>query len=311
MHSAIGTINANVDNILDTQAKANRTDLNNALIIPFSVDYPFSTNGVYFYVGKMGSGKTYNVIKHVMVTDRLMETPYYDQIVISATSGSMDNTAKTFMKNCKASITMVNDVQLMPWLQRNVRQKNKYNAITKFINSKFTIVNDTMAKIIAKHKLKGSDGKTVGPGSAKLDMRKTTSYILSKLSKYPFTKSPSNTLLILDDYGGHKLLNKADSPLANFITKVRHYNYTVCILCQTWRHICLNLKRLCTDFVIFQGYSMQDFQTMIEQSGCTQNWQELWERYKRLESPRSYMRLHIIANKVDFIDVEWKQQTLL
>ena len=58
MHSAIGTINANVDNILDTQAKANRTDLNNALIIPFSVDYPFSTNGVYFYVGKMGSGKT-------------------------------------------------------------------------------------------------------------------------------------------------------------------------------------------------------------------------------------------------------------
>ena len=292
-----------VDSILDTQAKANKKDLTNALIIPFSVDYPFSTNGVYFYVGKMGSGKTYNVIKHVMVTDRLMEKPYYDQIVISATSGSMDNTAKTFMKNCKAPITMVNDVQLMPWLQKNVKEKNKYNAITKFINSKFTDINDTMAKIIAKHKLKSDGGK--------LDQRKTVSYIMSKLSKYPFTKCPSNTLLILDDYGGHKLLNKADSPLANFITKVRHYNYTVCILCQTWRHICLNLKRLCTDFVIFQGYSMQDFQTMIEQSGCTQNWQELWERYTQLSSPRSYMRVHIIANKVDFINVEWQQQTLI
>ena len=81
------TINE-VDKILDTQAKANKKDLTNALIMPFSVDYPFSTNGVYFYVGKMGSGKTYNVIKHVMVTDRLMEKPYYDQIVISATSGS-------------------------------------------------------------------------------------------------------------------------------------------------------------------------------------------------------------------------------
>ena len=106
-----------VDTILDTQAKANSADLHNAIIIPFSVDYPFSTNGVYFYVGKMGSGKTYNVIKHVMVTDRLMKKPYYDQIVISAISGSMDNTAKIFMKNCKTPITTVNDVQLMQWLK--------------------------------------------------------------------------------------------------------------------------------------------------------------------------------------------------
>ena len=239
-----------------------------------------------------------------MITDRLMEKPYYDQIVVSATSGSLDKTSKTFMNNCSAPITNVDDKQLMSWLNKNVKQKAKYYAINKFIQSNMRVVTDDMKKIIEKHKLLRNDKQTY-------DMRRLASYVLSKLSKYPFKKCPSNTFLILDDYGGHKLLNKPDSPLANFITKVRHYNYTVCIMCQTWRHICLNLKRLCTDFVIFQGYSQQDFETMILQSGSSQDKKELWERYKELKGPRSYMRLHIVAGKVDFIDVESPQKTLL
>lgn len=293
-----------VDNILKEDSEQNKKELSSALILPFSDDYPFCTNGVYFFVGKMSSGKTYGVIRHIMITDRLMETPYYDQIVVSATSGSMDKTVKTFMKNCSAPITNVDDKELMQWLKKNVKQKAKYYAITKFIESKFTIITDEMQKIIDKHKLWSTEKDS-------FDMRRTAAYIVNKLSKYPFTKCPSNTFLILDDYGGHTLLNKPDSPLANFITKVRHYNYTVCIMCQTWRHICLNLKRLCTDFVIFQGYSHEDFDTMISQSGATQDKNELWEKYKKLISPRSYMRLHIVAQKVVFINVEWSQKTLL
>ena len=293
-----------VDDILHKQAEKNKKELSTALILPFSDDYPFCTNGVYFYVAKMGAGKTYNVIRHIMITDRLMEKPYYDQIVVSATSGSLDKTSKTFMNNCSAPITNVDDKQLMSWLNKNVKQKAKYYAINKFIQSNMRVVTDDMKKIIEKHKLLRNDKQTY-------DMRRLASYVLSKLSKYPFKKCPSNTFLILDDYGGHKLLNKPDSPLANFITKVRHYNYTVCIMCQTWRHICLNLKRLCTDFVIFQGYSQQDFETMILQSGSSQDKKELWERYKELKGPRSYMRLHIVAGKVDFIDVESPQKTLL
>ena len=293
-----------VDKILHKDSEKNKKELNSALILPFSDDYPFCTNGVYFFAGKMGSGKTYGVIRHIMITDRLTETPYYDQIVVSATSGSMDKTVKTFMSNCSSPVINVDDKQLMPWLKKNVKEKAKYYAIIKFIDSKFTVVTDDMKKIIDKHKLLSTDKKT-------FDTRRTASYIVSKLSKYPFKKCPSNTFLVLDDYGGHALLNKPDSPLANFITKVRHYNYTVCIMCQTWRHICLNLKRLCTDFVIFQGYSQQDFDTMITQSGATQDKNVLWEQYKDLISPRSYMRLHIVAGKVEFINVPWTQKTLL
>ena len=303
---------SNVDKILDDKSKKNQKELDTALILPFSNDYPFCSNGVYFYVGKMGSGKTYGVIRHIMITDRLNNGEgYYDQIVVSATSGSMDKTSKTFMNECKAPVTTVSDVELMPFLMKHVKEKAKYYAISKFLESGMTVITDDMRKIIDKHKLlkeKAQRAETVGP--VEINMRRMAAYIMSKLSKYPFSKSPSNTVLILDDFGGHKLLNKPDSPLANFITKVRHYNYTVIIMCQTWRHICLNIRRLCTDFVIFQGYSLDDFEPIIKQSGCTQDWRELWDKYKDLISPRSYMELHIVANTVKFNNVLWSKRTI-
>jgi hypothetical protein len=107
-----------VDKILDDNSKRNQKELNSALILPFSDEYPFCTNGVYFYVGKMGSGKTYGVIRHIMITDRLTHEPYYDQIVVSATSGSMDKTSKTFMKECKSPVITVSDTELMAFLHK-------------------------------------------------------------------------------------------------------------------------------------------------------------------------------------------------
>ena len=292
-----------VDKILNEKSNDTTKELDTALILPFSNDYPFCANGVYFYVGRMGSGKTYGVIRHIMITDRFNKGKgYYDQIVVSATSGSMDKTSKTFMNECNAPVTTVSDVELMPFLNKHVRQKAKYYAISKFLESKMTVINDDMQAMIDKHKLMNENGE--------FNMRRLTAYIMSKLSKYPFSQCPSNTVLILDDFGGHKLLNKPDSPLANFITKVRHYNYTVIIMCQTWRHICLNIRRLCTDFVIFQGYSLDDFEPIIKQSGATQDWRELWEEYKKLISPRSYMELHIVANKVKFNNIKWNRRTI-
>ena len=81
-------------------------------------------------------------------------------------------------------------------------------------------------------------------------------------------------------------------------------------MCQTWRHICLNLKRLCTDFVIFQGYSQKDLETMVTQSGATQDWREIWEKYKELISPRSYTELHIVYGSVKYNNVKQSKTTL-
>ncbi|KAI5486771.1 hypothetical protein TVAGG3_0944440 [Trichomonas vaginalis G3] len=87
--------------------------LNSSLILPFSKDYEFCSNGVYFYCGKMGSGKTFNLIRHILITERLGQDSYYDQIIISATSDSMDSTAKTFMSKVQASVVKVPDSELM------------------------------------------------------------------------------------------------------------------------------------------------------------------------------------------------------
>lgn len=44
-----------VDKILNKDSEKNKKELTSALILPFSDDYPFCTNGVYFYAGRMGS----------------------------------------------------------------------------------------------------------------------------------------------------------------------------------------------------------------------------------------------------------------
>ena len=44
-----------VDKLLADKSKKNKKDLDTALILPFSNDYQFCNNGVFFYVGRMGS----------------------------------------------------------------------------------------------------------------------------------------------------------------------------------------------------------------------------------------------------------------
>ncbi|KAI5486809.1 protein of unknown function, DUF4106 family [Trichomonas vaginalis G3] len=276
--------------------------LNSSLILPFSKDYEFCSNGVYFYCGKMGSGKTFNLIRHILITERLGNDSYYDQIIISATSDSMDSTAKTFMSKVQASVVKVPDSELIEFLQRYIRRKRRYYAIVEFIQSGMQKTSEEMERIIDKHHLRQYSGV--------YDMKRLTNYILSKLSKYPFKKYPSNTLLVCDDFAGKGLVSKPDSPLANIITKVRHYHLTVAILMQTWRFLALNIKRLITDFVIFQGFSRYDIELIWKQSGITLPFEEIWEAYKSLISPRSYLEIHIMTNTIKVKNIPWERPTL-
>ncbi|EAX64605.1 hypothetical protein TVAG_565710 [Trichomonas vaginalis G3] len=162
--------------------------------------------------------------------------------------------------------------------------------------------SEEMERIIDKHHLRQYSGV--------YDMKRLTNYILSKLSKYPFKKYPSNTLLVCDDFAGKGLVSKADTPLANIITKVRHYHLTVAMLMQTWRFLALNIKRLITDFVIFQGFSRYDIELIWKQSGITLPFEEIWEAYKSLISPRSYLEIHIMTNTIKVKNIPWERPTL-
>ena len=48
-------INEKVKTIMNDALTKNKKELDAALIKPISEDYPFSTNGIYFLLGRMGS----------------------------------------------------------------------------------------------------------------------------------------------------------------------------------------------------------------------------------------------------------------
>jgi len=288
---------SDVDTIMTKQLKKNQDVINNSKIEPLTDDYQFCTNGVYFLCSKMGGGKTYWIMKHILITERLFKQPYYDTIIFTSTSGTLDKTVSSMASQIQTPINYVSDDELLPYLEKHLKNKMKFYAVMEFINSDGEEINEIMEHILNKYKLyKPMGGKVV------YDIKRIIHYCQSKMYKYGFHNYPSNTLLVLDDFAGHDLIKKVDSPLAKIMTKVRHYHLTVIIACQTWRFINLNLKRLCSDIVIGVGFSMEDFQKMITQTPSGQNWKELWNQYKDLPDKHSKMVIHCVSNEVEFED---------
>ena len=296
-HSKVERVFNDVDSIITKQIKKNQDVINNSKIEPLTDDYEFSTNGIYFLCSHMGGGKTYFIMKHILITERLFKQPYYDTIIFTSTSGTLDKTVSTIQSQIQTPINYVSDVELMPFLEKHLKNKMKFYAVMEFIISDGEEVNDIMEHILNKYKL-----YRIVAGRKVYDMKRIIHYCQAKMFKYNFHYYPSNTLLVLDDFAGHDLIKKVESPLSKIMTKVRHYHLTVIIACQTWRFINLNLKRLCSDIVIGVGFSMEDFQKMITQTPSSQNWKELWNQYKNLPSKHSKLIIHCITGNVEFED---------
>ena len=288
-----------VNHTLAKQISKNRKDIDYASIKPFSDDYPFSTNGIYLFCGKMGSGKTYTILKHLLVMDKLYGEPYYDQIIFSSTSGTLDKTVEAIQDSIETPIEYVKDFALMDYLQKRIKQKMKFYALVKFIDSEGQIYTEEMKKIIEKHHLK----KMVG-GKWVVDMKRVAMYLIDKMDYWGFKGYPVYDCIVLDDFAGHPLLKKPDSPLNRMLTKTRHYHITAILGIQTWRFVHLNFKRLCTDILIWKGFSMEDFEAMIKQTPNQVSWKELWEKYSQFDNPHDYIALHITAGRVEFHDNE-------
>ena len=223
-----------------------------ALIKPLSPDYPFSSNGIYFLIGKMGAGKSYFIWRHIMITERLFKQPYYSKIIFCSTSGKLDKTAEVLSKNVKTSIVYIKESELMEYLQRHLRRKLKYYAMVKHVLTRMKEANEEMMRLINKHSLEDIEDRIV--------------YIANKLMQYNTSSYPYNTLLILDDAAASPLLKNGNSELCRLLTKTRHYNLTCIIAVQTLRFVHLNVKRLATDIIMYSGFSRDDFTSMLKQT---------------------------------------------
>jgi hypothetical protein len=99
--------------------------LEDGKVAPIHPDYPYSNVGLNLFVGKMVSGKTNDVLKHLMMTDSLdpNRSPFYSKVVYSGSVGKYDETYSTFKKALKTPIMQVPPSKLMEFLNEHLRVK--------------------------------------------------------------------------------------------------------------------------------------------------------------------------------------------
>ena len=275
-----------VEELIEDSLRKNQRDIEMALIKPLSPEYPFSTNGIYFLIGKMGAGKSFWIWRHIMITERLFAKPYYSKIIFCSTSGKLDKTAEVLSKNAKTPIEYIKEENLLPYLKRHLRRKLKYYAMVKHVMSKMAEANEEMARIISKHSL--------------MEIEDRIAYIASKLVKYQTASYPYNTLLVLDDAAGSPLLKNGNSELCRLLTKTRHYNLTCIIAVQTLRFVHLNVKRLATDIICYSGFSKEDFTSMLQQTPNNLDVKSTTIEYLNHKGQHDRFIINITANESHF-----------
>ena len=275
-----------VDDVINKIVKKNSAELNMALIRPLSDEYKFSTNGFYIFCGKMGSGKTLEIIKHILITDRMNNGEgYYNLIVFCSTSGGLDKTVQAFLPKIKTPIAFVPDSSLLNFLQCHIQKKKKYYSLYRYVNSGGKKIDDEFKRLIDKHKLDKEEKKLL--------------YIAQKLLKYNTVKYPLNLLLVLDDFAGHKLINKPDSELCRILTKTRHYNITCVLAVQSTKFVIKNLKRICTDLVLWRGVGWDDFYDLQRELPHNFDVKDVWNEYRKLDDPHSKLVMNLYAGSYE------------
>ena len=275
-----------VEEIIKETLRKNQKDIEMALIRPISPEYPFSSNGVYFLIGKMGAGKSFFIWRHIMITERLFKQPYYSKIIFCSSSGKLDKTAEVLSKNVKTPICYIKEVDLMDYLKRHLRRKLKYYAMVKHVMTKLEETNDEMRRLIHKHSL--------------FELEDRIAYIAQKMMKYKTSAYPYNTLLVLDDAAGTPLLKNGNSELCRLLTKTRHYNLTAIIAVQTLRFVHLNVKRLATDVICYAGYSKEDFISMLQQTPNNLDVKSTVEQYLNHKGPHDRFVMNITNDSYKF-----------
>lgn len=266
--------------------KKNQKEIEGALIKPLSPDYPFSSNGIYFLIGRPGAGKSYWIWRHIKITEKLFKRPYYSKIIFCSTSGKADKTADVLHKNIKTPIDYVSETELMTFLHKHLKRKVKYYSIVKHVLSKMKETNEEMDRLIEKHSLQDIDDRIV--------------YIANKLVQYDTTSYPYNTLIILDDCAGSDLLKNGNSEFIRLLTKTRHYNITCIMAFQTIRFVHINAKRMATDIICYSGYSEEDFTSLLQQTNNNLNTKEAVQQYLQHRAPHDKFIMNISANKYYF-----------
>ena len=275
-----------VEALIQKTMKKNQKEIESALMKPLHPSYPFSTNGIYFLIGKPGAGKSYWLWSHILITERLFKHPYYHKIIFCSTSGKADKTAEIMSKEVKTPIVYLSEGELMDYLKKHVKRKIKYYAMVKHVISRMKDTNEEMQRLINKHSLQEIDDRIV--------------YIANKLVKYQTSSYPFNTLIILDDCAGSDLLTHNNTEFLRLLTKTRHYNITCIMAIQTIRFVHINAKRMATDIICYSGYSEEDFTSLLQQTNNNLNIKKTVKEYLQHRDIHDKFIMNLIAGRYYF-----------
>jgi hypothetical protein len=100
---------------------------------------------------------------------------------------------------------------------------------------------------------------------------KLTSWILDKIKRYGVKKTVLPLLVVLDDFAGHKLIERKETPLAKMMTKCRHYSCTFIIAVQTPKYVIKNIRRQAKDVVVWLGLNQEDFFELFKEIAYSYN----------------------------------------
>ena len=265
-----------VDKEIKKVINKNKRELNTALIKPIHPNHKFSSNGLYMMIGKPGSGKTYYILKHILLSERLFDKPYYNLIVFCSTSNGLDKTVLAFKEKIKTHILFINDTELLPFLEQHVKEKMRYYSMYRFVMNNFKNPDDIMAEII---RVNGLHTK-----------KKLVKFIAEEFNKYNTNRYPLNCLVVLDDFANNELLTDKKSKLHTYFTKCRHYNLTFIIAVQTVKFVPKNVKRMATDCVLYGGLSEDDFMSLLKELSHPWNTKTLYDKYK-VEGSKEHAKL--------------------
>ena len=286
-----------IDELFEKIQTKNKFDLENAMIKPVHEKYPLAQNGIVGLIAPPGSGKSFTYLKLAAQQEQLFNEPFFELIVICSTSNKFDKTVEAYKDVIqKSKLVALKDSDLLSWLNKYMRRILKYNAMMKFIQSDFKEENEEMTRILNKHRFKQNGKQTE---KQKYEMIK---YIANKLSKYGWRTFPHRCLLILDDFASHPLVRSKETEMSRLLKKLRHFNINVMICVQTSKSISKDIKRICTDFILFPGLSETDFIDLMKESMAGKfDRKELWNQYHALTNQHDSFRIHIYANKVVII----------
>ena len=275
-----------IDKSFDKIMKEQKQELENAKIKPIHDKLPFAQNGITGLIAPPGSGKTFTYLKLICQQEVLDKDPFFELVVICSTSSKFDKTVESFKEAIrKSKLVCVKDSDLLSWLNKYMRRVLKYNSIINFINSGLKEKNEEIERIEMKHRFKNKN--------------KEIEYLGKKLNKYNWKTYPHRCLLIFDDFASHPLIRSKETEMSRLLKKLRHFNINVMICVQTAKSLSKDIKRICTDFILFPGISEDDFMELMKESMAGKfNRKELWNEYHKMTNQHDSFRIHVYANKV-------------